>query len=142
MSHFGKRLALTSRLSASRLQLSSCAPLPRVEPPLAREEIPQHHQRSDDNLGKHVPLVAGNQAVETTGGRPTSSVSATMKPKSMTNAMTPTTLNLRNYCTSRLTFIPYHRLALALVPDAPALIEAHDVKLPLTAVTLYDGVQD
>ena len=86
MSHFGKRLALTSRLSASRLQLSSCAPLPRVEPPLAREEIPQHHQRSDDNLGKHVPLVAGNQAVETTGGRPTSSVSATITPKSMTSA--------------------------------------------------------
>jgi hypothetical protein len=30
----------------------------------------------------------------------------------------------------------------ALVSDAPALIEAHDVKFPLTAITFHDGIQD
>lgn len=38
--------------------------LPRVEPTLAGEEVPEHHQRGCDDLREHVPLVADKVAAQ------------------------------------------------------------------------------
>lgn len=39
-------------------------PLPRVEPTLAGEEVPKHHQRGRDDFREHVPLVADKAAAQ------------------------------------------------------------------------------
>lgn len=39
-------------------------PLPRVDPTLAGEEVPEHHRRGRDDLREHVPLVADKAAAQ------------------------------------------------------------------------------
>lgn len=39
-------------------------PLPRVDPTLAGEEVPEHHRRGRDDLREHVPLVSDEAAAQ------------------------------------------------------------------------------